>query len=217
MVPAVPFLFSFREGLMKTRIFVAHLLLLTLCGAVALADDKADGKKNLMKEYFEKFGQPGPEHKLLQPLVGHWQAKMRCWMDPNEAPKVSEGEVVRKAIFDGRFIAEEVTGEIMNHPFKGIGLMGYDRAKKKFVASWVDNMDTAIRECHGTYDETNKTWTFKHEGTCPITNKHVTMRDTLRIVSDNEQQMDMYRQLGDEKEFKTMEITLKRQNVGKGQ
>jgi hypothetical protein len=36
------------------------------------------------------------------------------------------------------------------------------------------------------------------------------MRDTLRILSPNEEVMDMYRQLGDDKEMKTMEIRLTR-------
>ena len=37
------------------------------------------------------------------------------------------------------------------------------------------------------------------------------MRDTLRILNPNEQHMEMFRQLGTEKEMKTMEIHLTRQ------
>jgi hypothetical protein len=195
---------------MKSRTLLAQLLLLTVCAAAVVSQEKADGKKNPAQEYLEKYGPPGPEHKLLEPLVGTWNAKVRCWMDPTQEPQVSDGTLVRKSIMDGRFIKEDFDGKLMGQPFQGLGTVGFDRAKKKFVASWLDSASTAIHLSQGTYDEGTKTWTFRHEDDCPITNKRVRMRDTLRIVSADEQLMEMYRQLGDEKEAKVMEITLTR-------
>jgi len=194
---------------MKLSTLLAQMLLLTACAAVVMAEDKADQKK-LFQEYFEKFGPPGPEQKLFEPLLGSWDAKVKMWMDPNEAPQVSDGTLQRKLILGGRFVHEDFDGKLMDKPFQGIGLMGFDRAKNKFVTTWIDSASTAMHTSQGTYDESTKTWTFKKEDTCPITGKPVKMRDTLRIVSPDEQQMEMYRQLGDEKEIKTMEITLTR-------
>jgi hypothetical protein len=194
---------------MKASTFVALLLLLTACAAAALADDQAN-EKNLFQQYVEKFGPPGPEHKLLEPLIGTWTAKLKTWTDPTQAPQVSDGTLVRKSILGGRFLHEDFDGSLMDKPFQGMGVMGYDRAKKQFVCSWIDSAGTAVHQSRGTYDEAAKTWTFKQEDTCPITGKPVKMRDTLRIVNDDEEQIEMYRQLGDEKEMKTMEITLTR-------
>ena len=59
-------------------------------------------------------------------------------------------------------------------------------------------------------DEATKTWTFKNEDICPITDKPVKSRNTLRIVSANEQQLEFFHQLGDEKEMKMMVISLTR-------
>ncbi len=204
---------------MKTRIFLAQLVLLTLCGAVALADDTAEGKKNLFKEYVEKFGSAGPEHKFLEPLVGHFTAKVRMWADPEQPPKVVEGEAVRKTIFEGRFLVEEFMCDMKNaeRPFRGIGFIGFDRGHKKWETVWLDSMDTAMKDSKGTYDESTKTWTFKNEGTCPITGKPLKTREVLHIVNNNEQQFDMYRQLGDEKEFKALEVIFTRQNKASGQ
>jgi hypothetical protein len=193
---------------MRLCTFLAQLLLLAAC-AMAAADDKVEGKK-LFQQYVEKFGPPGPEHQLLEPLVGSWQAKVKMWFDPNEAPDVSDGSLVRKSILGGRFIQEDYEGKMHDRPFQGIGTIGFDRAKKKFVVSWIDSVSTAIHISQGTYDEPTKTWTFKHEDTCPITGKPVKMRDTLRIVSADEQKMEMFRQLGDDKEVKMMEIALTR-------
>ena len=54
---------------MRKFVFVAPLLILTACAAVLLAEDKADANKNLFQQYMEKYGPPGPEHKLLEPLA----------------------------------------------------------------------------------------------------------------------------------------------------
>jgi hypothetical protein len=195
---------------MKAYTFVASVLVVSACAAMALAQERADGKKNLFQEYMEKYGPPGPEHKSLEPLVGTWTAKVRCWMDPTQAPVASDGTLVRKSIMGGRFVQEDYDGKMMGRPFQGLGIMGFDRAKKKYVATWLDSVSTSMPQSYGTYDEGSKTWTFRHDDECPITGKHVRMRDTLRIVNADEQEMAMYRQLGDDKEAKVMEIMLTR-------
>ena len=35
-------------------------------------------------------------------------------------------------------------GKLKDMQFKGMGIEGYDNVKKKFVASWVDNMSTGV-------------------------------------------------------------------------
>ncbi|MBL8793729.1 MAG: hypothetical protein JNM56_07485, partial [Planctomycetia bacterium] len=60
------------------RILLALSLALTACGALAHADDH----KNLFAEYVQKYGPPGPEHKLLEPLVGTWHSKCKMWLEP---------------------------------------------------------------------------------------------------------------------------------------
>jgi hypothetical protein len=194
---------------MKVFALLVPSLLVTACATAVVADDK-DGKKNLFAEYIEKFGPPGPEHKLLEPLVGTWHANVKMWMEPGQSPQTSEGTLVRKSVLDGRFVAEKYDGKMLDKPFQGMGTIGYDRAKKKFVTTWMDSISTAVQTSRGTYDEATRTWTFKNEDECPITGKPVKMRDTLRIVNPDEQQMEMFRQLGDEKEMKMMEITLTR-------
>jgi hypothetical protein len=205
------FLSHFRRLTMMVRTFLAQLVLLAACTAALLAQGQPDGKKNLFQEYVEKFGPPGPEHKLLEPLFGTWHAEVKTWMEPNQSPQLSNGTLLRKSILDGRFVQEDYQGKMLDKPFHGIGTLGFDRAKGKYVTTWIDSISTAIQMSRGDYDQSARTWTFKHEDDCPITGKRVKMRDTLRIVSPNEQQMEMYRQLGDEKEMKMMEIRLTRE------
>jgi hypothetical protein len=197
---------------MMVRTFLSTSLLVAACSAALLGGQaRADDNKDLFKQYVEKFGPPGPEHKVLEPLIGTWRAEVKMWMDPNQSPQVSHGTLKRKSILDGRFVQEDYQGKMMDKPFHGIGTIGYDRAKQKYVTTFIDTMSTAIQMAKGDYDQSARTWTFTNEDTCPITGKHVKMRDTLRIVNPNEEIMEMYRQLGDEKMMKTMEIHLTRE------
>jgi hypothetical protein len=193
---------------MRKLVFVAPLLLLT--GFLVGAADKPDASKNLFQQYIEKYGSPGPEHKQLEPLVGSWNAKVSCWMDPNQPAHKSEGTAERKWILDGRFVEEHFDGKMLDKPFHGLGVLGFDRARNKFSCLWLDSVVTSMHLSKGTYDESAKTFTFKCEEECPITQKHVRMRNTLRLVSNDEQVMEMHRQLGDEKEMKVLEITFTR-------
>lgn len=196
---------------MKVRTFLASLPLLAACATAVLAEDKPNpNDKNLFKEYMEKFGPPGPEHKLLDQLAGNWQASVKCWMDGGSAPKESDGTVTRKSIYGGRFISEEVYAKINDQPFTGFGTIGFDRAKKKYVTTWIDSMSTSPCIAYGKFDEATKTWTFTHNDVCPITGKPTKMRNTLRIISNDEEQMEMNVQVGDEKEMHMMSIHLTR-------
>ncbi len=47
-------------------------------------------------------------------------------------------------------------GKMMEMPFHGIGTEGYDNVRKKFMASWIDNMGTGILLMEGTYDALRK-------------------------------------------------------------
>jgi hypothetical protein len=193
---------------MKMRILLPQVAMIAALAAVGLTAQQGDEKK-LFQEYLEKFGPPGPEHKILDQLVGTWGARCKSWTDPKSPPQTSDGTLVRKSVLGGRFLQENFDGKFMDQPFQGIGTIGFDRAKKKYVTTWIDSMSTAQHVSYGTYSD--GLFSFAHEEKCPITGKQVKMRDTLRIVNADEQQMEMFRQMGDEKEFRNTEIVLVRQ------
>jgi hypothetical protein len=107
---------------------------------------------------------------LLADTAGTWTYMIKLWMNPdaNAKPQESKGSAVRKMTMDGRYLVGDYTGHMqMPGPdgkmkdvtFKGMGIEAYDNVKKKFVASWIDNMDTGIELSEGTYDPTSKSFT----------------------------------------------------------
>ena len=192
---------------MKTRILCFAVAAATVA---ALSSPMLAGEKGKKDDPLAGMTKPGPEHKLLASLEGTWSAEVKMWMDPTEPSKVveSKGTLKRKMIMDGRFLQEKFTGEFFGQKFEGMGIMGYDQNKKKYVMTWIDNFDTSIMMSEGTYDAGKKYLTFIGEEVSP--KGKMKTRDVLHIASEDEQHFGMYRTPEGGKEMKVMQITYKR-------
>jgi len=158
-------------------------------------------------------------HKLLSSLDGNWTFAIKMWMnpDPNAPPQESKGTATRKSIMGGRYVMMDVTGKMQmpgedgkmkDAQFKGIGLEGYDNVKKKFVASWVDNMGTGIEFSEGTYDPATKSFIYTMEME-PMPGMKSQVREVIKIADNNHMMLDWYENHGGQ-EKKTMEINYTR-------
>src|SRR5439155_19296845 len=107
-------------------------------------------------------------------INGNWNYKLQYWMnpDPITPPQPSKGNATHKSVMAGRYFEMDVSGKkqmpgedgkMKDIQFKGMAIEGYDNAKKKFVASWIDNMGTGIQSSEGTYDPATKTFTYNME------------------------------------------------------
>ena len=164
------------------------------------------------------LGKPSENHKLLADLVGSWDCKITFWMSPGAPPTVSLGTAVRKSVMDGRYFILDTASKMdmpgpdgKMHPvdFKGMQVDGYDNAKEKFFATWIDNMGTGLLVSEGSYDPASKTFTYHlEEEMVPGTKTKV--RETVKIVDKDHHLFEWYEDHGG-KEEKTMEITYARQ------
>jgi len=99
---------------------------------------------------------------------------------------------------------------MMEQPFKGIQIVGYDNFKKKYVTFWIDNSSTPFFLTSGNFDESGKVLT--ETGAWPdfMTGGTSEVRMVTKIVSDDKIVYEMYMIGPDGKEFKTMENTSNR-------
>ncbi|MCI0462204.1 MAG: DUF1579 domain-containing protein [Gemmataceae bacterium] len=194
---------------MKLRTLLALALTAGALGLLS-AQGLSAGDKKEGGNPFDKLPGPGPEHKMLARMAGTWEAKVKAYFDPSKPPTESTGIMKRTMILDGRYLQEEYTGEVFGSKFRGQGLVGYDVPKKKFVSAWVDSMSTGIMLTYGTYDSASKTFTYRGQEKDPFSGKEMKTRDVVKIVSDDEQLFEMYREPIGAKEFKMLEIHLTR-------
>jgi hypothetical protein len=205
------------------------LALFILCAAVcspicaqesgaAKEQSKTGGQSEAEMAMMAEMGKPGPNHKLLADGVGTWNYTVKFWMDPSGPPMESTGVAVVKAIMDGRFFVGDHSGKMqmpgpdgkmVDMEFKGMGIEGYDNAKKKFISSWVDNMGTGIMNSEGDYDAGTKTITYRAEFS-PIPGVKTRIRETVQLEDKDHHKFQMYEDRGG-KEVKTVEITYTRQ------
>ncbi len=163
-----------------------------------------------MEEIMMKAAMPGANHERLKKLEGQWNLTARWSMDPSQPMQEAKSTAVVRAIMDGRYFQEEVTGEMMGRPFNGVGITGYDNVLKKYVSSWIDNMGTGIMTSEGTADETGKLIQWTGQSADPTTGKLAKYRMVTRFVDDNKHVFEMYGPGPNGKEAKMMEITYER-------
>ena len=218
---------------MKTSLFLTTLFaaLITIpafaqetatSAAAATSPVAAPGGKpseaEMMKQMME-LSKLNENHKLLGDMVGTWSYNVKFWMnpDPSAKPQESKGTAVRKSMMDGRYFVEDVSGKMqMPDPdgkmketnFKGMGIEAYDNVKKKFVATWMDNMGTGIMMSEGTYDPATKTFTYTGENEA-MPGVKTKVREVIKLVDKDHHTLDFYEDRGG-KEAKTMEISYTR-------
>lgn len=161
-----------------------------------------------MKKWMD-FSTPSDPHKELAQADGEWDEEITFWMDPNAPEQKMKATCVNRMILGGRYQETKHTGDFGGMPFEGISVVGYDNLLKKFVNTWIDNMGTGVMYMEGTWDEKTKTTTFTGKMSEPMEGKAVEVRQELKIIDNNTQELTQYQEKGG-KMVKTMYIKLTR-------
>ena len=216
-----------REG--TTVLAVAVMIgSLTMLARQAISQGKEGARENVpsspgqmqeMMAKWTKVARPGPHHKHLDPFVGKWNIVTKMWWGGSGAPaSETRGKAEVEWIFDGRFVMEEMTGEIMMPgpegqmrpvPYKGLGLTGYDNFKNMYVSLWCDNQNTAMHTLTGMRDPSGR-FTYYGQMDEPMMDVYgKTVKTVMRIVDEDTRVFEMYDlHAGDA--YKVMEITYTR-------
>ena len=162
-----------------------------------------------MKAWME-YMTPGDIHKMLAKSDGEWNEDMSLWMAPGAPVQKNTATCINKMILGGRYQSSAHTGSFNGMPFEGISTVAFDNAKKTFTTTWIDNMGTGIMVMEGKWDDKTKTLNTKGKETDPMTGKDMMVRETLQIIDDDTQKMEMFMTPAGGKEYKSMEIMLTR-------
>ena len=184
----------------KIALLVSSLLLTTLSFHVfAQMDENA-------QKAWTAYMTPGDVHKMIAKYDGQWKEEVSWWLAPGQEPSKSTATCTNTMILGGRYQQSMIKGDMMGMPFEGTGLLGYDNAQKLFYSTWVDNMGTGVMTMKGTWDDATKSINLTGSTVDPVSGKEMPVRETISIIDDNTQLLQMYTNGSDGKEFKTMEI-----------
>ncbi len=168
---------------------------------------KTDPAHDAMAEAMAKLAKPGDKHAWMKRCEGTWKTEVKSWYAPGE-PAVSHGTAEMKMILGGRYLEQRFKGSMMDQPYEGVGLQGYDNGKQKFWSTWSDDMSTGVLVSEGTLDESGKVLTFTAKGPAPD-GTMVDYRMTSQFVDDKSFVFTMFGTMGAQ-EMKMMEITYTR-------
>jgi len=171
-----------------------------LCCRISAFAQSQDESKAMMD-----YMTPGPVHQMIAKSAGNWTGVVTFWMQPGAQPTTASTDASNQMILGGRYLQTRNTGTMMGMPFEGIGVTGYDNAKKIFVSSWVDNMGTGMLYMEGTWNDQNKSIDFTGKAVDPGTGKDQPYRQVLKFIDDNTQELEMYMTVKGQ-EFKVMDI-----------
>jgi hypothetical protein len=195
-----------------TNIFSVFVLMTLLLSVVSIyAEDTRVATQDEMMAVYMKYATPGQNHKLLEPLIGSWNVSTKFQMGPDAPMDTSSGTSECKWILGGRFVSEEVTGNMGGMPFHGLGLTGYDNYKQKFFNIWMDEMSTTYMISAGAVDSSGKIFTLTGTYEDYLTGGKVKLfKMVTRIISADKHVNEMYDTVPDGKEYKTFEATYTR-------
>ncbi len=185
------------------------LSILTLVFSFAIYAETAPAPTEQEKamKAMENAGKITEHHKSFEYLVGEWNTKTRFWMSAKDAPQESTGKSTFEPVLEGRFLKENFNGTAMGKPFQGMGFLGYDNVKNKYVSLWMDNMSTAVFKFEGDSPDKGKTINTTSEFVCPMTGKNKSIRATHKKINKNKVQYEHFEvDPATGKEFKAMEV-----------
>jgi hypothetical protein len=108
------------------------------------------------REAAMRAAQPGPIHKHLAKKAGEYATQTK-FTAPGVAAQESHGTAKITSALDGRFLLEENAGTFFGQPIKGMRLLGYNNASKKYEGVRTYTMSTGIMTLSGTSDDDGKT------------------------------------------------------------
>lgn len=159
-----------------------------------------------MMKNWQDYMTPGDVHKMMAKWNGTWNGEVTMWMYPGAPEQKSKSTAVNKMVMNGLYQQSTHSGNMMGMPFSGMSTTAYDIHRKEFVSTWIDNMGSGIMVLKGPWDDATKTVNLKGRMTDPGTKGDVDVRETFKIIDDNTQEMEMFMEMPDGKEFKTMNI-----------
>jgi hypothetical protein len=174
-------------------------------------EQKMTPEQKAQMDAWTKAATPGKPHADLATKAGVWEGTTSMWETPGSAPQVSQGRSERKMILGGRVLVDNFTSSMMGMPFEGTGMNGYDNVTGKYWATWTDTFSTGLMKSTGTCDADEKRGcSFSGTYVDPMTGKEKKNRYVVSWPAADQEKMEMFDTGTDGKEYKSMEILLKR-------
>lgn len=153
----------------------------------APADKGADGAviQEIAKQ-LEELAKPGPEHRILDGLIGEWTTEGELLIPGAPAIKI-KGTTTNRWVLGGRFVQSETTGDPGVISVSAINIFGFETGRhRKYTMFGIDTMGTYSITCAGDYDAQKQTIRF--EGADEFEGQKINFRIDLKLSGETYEQ-----------------------------
>jgi hypothetical protein len=166
--------------LMRGRVTV--ILALLIVGLAHAETAETPLSEAAVAKAWAEFATPNENHKRLGAFVGKWKIHVSFWPTPDAVAQESDGTAELRWVLGGRYLEQRQKVRMMGGLMSGIGYLGYDNIKRRYVSVWLDNLGTSILQTWGTSDPTGKV--IKTQGTIDdmVTRKPLRYEDAMTLV-----------------------------------
>lgn len=145
---------------MKTFLRILVAVSLCMMWTAVLAEEPKTGATE--QQQMPPMGKPAEMDGALK-MVGTWTGTMEMRMDATSPYTSFECTMVWESVLDGCALVSHASATMMGMPFKGMGILTYDREIKKWTQTWIDNMSANQYHASGTW--TGNQMTMEGSGT----------------------------------------------------
>lgn len=165
-----------------------------------------------MQRYME-IVKPDFHHDKLAEWIGKWDTEIRT--GPPGAQTVNKGTAEFSWLFERRWLQQRTDGELTLGPQKyklqGLGLLGYDRYKQKYVGSSCDTMTTNLLHFEGNFDRTDNVLILFGPMDEPMSGEHdKCVKYVWRLLDKDKMVFEVHDLPIGEEQTKVVEITYTR-------
>jgi hypothetical protein len=179
-------------------------------GLVALAQERARSGPDISPP------RPTVEHRSLRSEEGAWDATVKIWPGAGKEPVEVKAVEINRMMPGGLWLIQNTFSRDEERTYHGHGLVGYDPHKKKYVATWADNMSPSLAVLEGSYDDDTATATFT--GTSGDAQGRPVRVEIVDVYKDDDNHTETIHILPAEgqqgEKVKVMEITFQRMAPG---
>ena len=146
---------------------------------------------NLLAQDTPQLEKPNEHHRHLKQMAGTWDVKTKFHTIPGQVIEMN-GKEVAKIQPGGFWLISDFTGKIMNMPFHGHAVMGYEAHKKKYIGTWADSFGSVLVTTTGTCSKNGMVITMIGKGYDSMQKREITYKQVYRIKDANNRTYHLY-------------------------
>lgn len=186
------------------------LVLVLAAGLAALQGQESDPAAEKTAEDLADVPVPPTPRELLASTVGDWRLTIRVWSSPESEPSESVGTASGRWILGERFVETTYRGEVMERPFEGLRIEGYEKASEEYVSTWRDNFGSYTLVFRGRCPDPCRVRTLLASFLDPVSSQTLRIKGVTTVTGADSYSYESFVVTPAGAEFKNMELVAQR-------